>query len=487
MMAKTGKWTLLVSITLMPLLIVSTLEAQELRDAAAARGVKYGSPLFDLHDAANRQLYRDQINVGTVPAYWKFNTHNIEGEYDWRTTDEAVRFGEQNNWELHGHPLVWGHDRFIPDWVLNKPASQGEAIMLDHIRTVVRRYRGRIATWDVVNEAIDDDGTYRNCYWNRAMTGEYIAKAFIEAKNADRNATLLYNDYGIETNRAKFNTVKSMLGWIRSLGARVDGLGWQLHVHADDVLDDDFPLAQRMRDISDMGLKNYVTELDIRIPNNSAHWLERQKQAYKKIAGIFLRNRTRGAYFQTWGLSDKYTWWNDFDPANAPHYPLPFDVNNQKKPAYWGLYEAFSGNSGPRDRLTGELRIKNVWTGTYLHQNDDVAGAATSLQPLREDWLSQRWNIESGPAGSYRLRCSWGSNYLNATDNYNDAPVGVYTFHASWWSQMWFIEPVAGDIYRLKNRWTGRYLHTGNQENVTTYDGNPDWQSQMWVFEYISR
>ncbi len=321
---------------------VSNLNAQELREVALEKGIKFGSPLFNLYDLGYQQLFIDQINIGTIPAYWKYTTHNQEGSYTWGDMDAAIAFGEQNGWELHGHPLVWGSDVHIPDWVKNKPTSDGEAIMIDHIRTVAGRYGNRIKTWDVVNEAIEDDGTYRDCYWNRSMTGEFIAKAFIEAKAVVPNAVLLYNDYGIESNPAKFNTVKSMLGWIQTLGAQVDGLGWQVHTDVNTVLDPNFQLEQYMMEISNMGLKNYVTELDIRMPSNTPAERERQKLAYRKIAEIFLCNPTKGDYFQTWDISDKHTWWNNFQPQNAPFYPLPFDENFNKKPAYWGMVDAFS-------------------------------------------------------------------------------------------------------------------------------------------------
>lgn len=461
------------------------VQAQEVRDAALEKGVMFGSPLFELFDETNKQLFRDNVSVGTVPAYWKYNTRITES-YTFDTTDEAVAFAEENDWDVHGHPLVWGSDQHIPDWVLDKPASEAEAIMLDHIRTVAGRYRGRIDAWDVVNEAIEDDGSYRNSYWHRGMNRDFIVKAFIEAKQADPEAVLLYNDYGIETNAAKFNSVKRMLGWIASRGAQVDGLGWQLHADVNEVLDANFPLAQRMQEISAMGLDNYVTELDIRIPDNSEFWLERQKEAYKKVTSIFLRNSTRGKYFQTWGLTDKHTWWDNFKPQNAPHQPLPFDRNYQKKPAYWGMFEAFNVSVDVKDSLTGELRIRNLWSNTYLHQNHAFPGAQTSLLNLRSEWYSQRWNIETSDAGTYRLRNSWGSHYLNNTGDYDDAPVQVYTLNSAWWSQQWQIEKVQDNIYRLKNRWTGRYLHTGDQYNVTTYPLNRDWWSQLWAFEYIN-
>jgi len=140
-----------------------------------------------------------------------------------------------------------------------------------------------------------------------------------------------------------------------------------------------------------------------------------------------------------------------------------------------------SGGGG----MTGEARIRNLWSNTYLHQNGNYPGAAVSLYTFNQNWYSQRWNIEEAPAETYRLKCSWGGNYLNNTGDYNDAPVNVYSLNSNWWSQMWSIEQVNNDIYRFKNRWTSRYLHTGNQYNVSTYNLNSNWWSQMWVLEYI--
>lgn len=463
--------------------------AQEVRDAALAEGVKFGSPVFYLHDPANRQLYRNNIDVATIPTYWKYTIRKNEGEPDFTESDRAIAFAEENNWDVHGHPLVWGSDYHIPQWVMNKPTWEAENLMLDHIRKVVGRYKGRVDIWDVVNEAIDDDGSYRNSYWNRAMTGEYILKAFREAHAVDPNATLIYNDYGIEINGPKFQTVKNLLVWMQWAGVKVDGLGWQLHIdNVDQVLSPDFPLEQRMAEISAMGLKNYVTELDVVIENNSNENLDKQKRAYKKIVEIFLRNPTRGEYFQTWDLSDKYTWLdinnNEYDPSGRIDHPLPFDRNNNKKPAYWGMYEAFAGIA--ENSYAGELRIRNLWTGTYLHQDDNYSGAAVSVYPFQQDWYSQRWNFEQADAGSYRLRCSWGSNYLNISANYNNAPVNVASYDPSWLSEMWYIEDAGDGIFRLRNRWTGRYLHADSQTNgVSTYDYQPNWWSQLWVLEYI--
>jgi len=162
--------------------------AHELVNLGNQIGVKFGSPLQHTYDGNYEQLYRDQISVATIMAYWKWTTHISEGNYTFGETDAAVNLAEQIGAEMHGHPLVWGVDQFIPDWVLAKPLWEAEAIMLDHIETVAGRYAGKIKVWDVVNEAIDYDGTYRYCYWNRAMTGEYIIKAFRKAHEVDPSA-----------------------------------------------------------------------------------------------------------------------------------------------------------------------------------------------------------------------------------------------------------------------------------------------------------
>lgn len=459
------------------------IQSQEIKNLANQIGIKFGSPLQHIYDSNYEQLYKDQISVATIMAYWKYTTHINEGQYTWTETDAAVALAEEIGAEMHGHPLVWGSDPHIPDWVLNKPLNQAEAIMLDHIETVVSKYPGKIKVWDVVNEAIEDDGTYRDCYWNRAMTGEYIIKAFQKAKATDPSITLIYNDYGMENNRPKFDQIKNLLGWLQFENAGVAGLGWQMHVHVNEVLDPNFPFASYMQEISDLGLKNYITELDIRIDNNSGTELEKQKQAYKKITQIYLNNPTRGEYFQTWGLSDLYTWWNDFDPSQT-HYPLPFDANMQKKSAYWGIVEAMIEYLGI-DANAREYRIRNVGKNLQLSQTTADIGANVNLQNLNPDWYSQRWIITDGPDGSSRFQCKWNDQYLQSGDTANGTSTIVYTLDPSWWSMMWFLEPVGGNTYRIKNRWADKYLTAQSDLDVAIFDLNAASDDQLWILEPV--
>ena len=143
--------------------------------------------------------------------------------------------------------------------------------------------------------------------------------------------------------------------------------------------------------------------------------------------------------------------------------------------------------SGGVTSLSGEVRIRNRWTGKYLLQTANQPGGKTAVWDL--DWTawSQRWNLEPVPGNQnqYRLRCSWGNNYLHSTGENNNAAVVVWNYVDDWYSERWAIEQVDGDIYRIRNLWSNRYLSvSGNQNDVEIYDLNPEWWSQQWVIEY---
>ncbi len=381
--------------------------AQELRDAAAKRGVKIGSPLIHMY-SNQKELYREQLSYSSIIVLWE-DTHYDESGFDFRRADEARDFARTNNWGMMGTALMWGDDRHIDNWVIQRGTGAAESIMNNHIETVMRRYKDDFDAWVVVNEAMTYDGKYRDCHWNRAMTGEYIAKAFIKAAAEDPDAALIYNDYDIEKFRAKFDAMKDMIGYVRSLGGRVDGVGWQLHVTVEDALDPGFDLANRMQEISDMGLKNYVTELDVRIPQNNAEQWEKQRQAYAKIVDIFLNNPTHADTFQVWGLSDRYSWFNDeaneFDPDRNTlvSWPLPFNEVNEKKPGYWGMFASFL----PRSQLS--------IASTTVRENNGTVDIDVSLTPPSTETVDV--TVHTRP-----ISARGGTDYYGKTERLSFAP-----------------------------------------------------------------
>ncbi|MAT73385.1 MAG: hypothetical protein CMJ58_28205 [Planctomycetaceae bacterium] len=313
-----------------------------LRTVAEQRGLRVGAMILDADWQTPRQqeLVAREFNAATVGAYWT-RTHPARDRWDWQLTDAVVEFAVDNGLAVHLHPLLYPADDKLPAWVKAAPASDAQAILAEHVAHATGRYRGRCAAWDVVNEAVaPDGGALRDCWWLRAMGRDYIAKAFRLARSHDADAELLYNDYGCElSTRKQTRRWDTALGIVRELHAEglIDGFGWQLHVTADDVLGGEFVLAERMRAIAALGLDNYVTELDVAIPDNSPASLARQADAYARIAEIWLSHRGAG-WLQTWGVSDRHSW---LDPPGTPagkrRRPLLFDERLQPKPAYEAL------------------------------------------------------------------------------------------------------------------------------------------------------
>lgn len=217
--------------------------------------------------------------------------------------------------------------------------------MNERIDALVGRYAGKIKVWDVVNEAVNDGGfdlddgpagaLRRNHKWAEAMGDDYISKAFIRAHAADPTAVLRYNDYDIESNEAKYSGVKELLTNLLNNGVPVHALGWQMHLTPGSF--DPVTLLTRMNEIADMGLDNYITELDVALPvDPTPSNYEEQKQTYKSAINVFLEAR-RHKTIVIWGLRD-----GDPDWLTNNH-PLPFDENYNKKAAYDGIQEALLG------------------------------------------------------------------------------------------------------------------------------------------------
>ncbi len=164
------------------------------------------------------------------------------------------------------------------------------------------------------------------------MGDDYIRKAFVRAHAADPTAVLRYNEYDIESSKAKFEGVKALLINLKKQGVPVHALGWQMHVKPNSF--DPATLLARMNEIADLGFDNYITELDVELPVDASEAdYEQQKQTYKMVVKTFLAAR-RHKTIVVWGLHDGGIWWL------TNNHPLLFDENLQKKPAYFGIQEA---------------------------------------------------------------------------------------------------------------------------------------------------
>ncbi len=305
-----------------------------LKELAAARGLRIGGFYqYDIRDDTYNAVFAQEYNVMTVYMGWEGGVdHMSRASYDFAASDGTVDFGIKHGFEIHGHPLVWFDD--IVPWVKETSLAEIEKVMNEHIDTVVGRYAGRIKLWDVVNEAVDENGNLRrNHRWIDAMGSDYISKAFIRAHKADPNAILQYNEgWDLHKNPARFNGVKALLQSLLDKGVPVHALGWQMHVKPGEF--DPETLLAWMNEIADMGIDNYITELDVELPEDAnAEDYEKQKQTYKSVIEVFLKAR-RHKTLVMWGLRDGDPNWL----TNNHH--LPFDENFKKKPAYYGIQEA---------------------------------------------------------------------------------------------------------------------------------------------------
>lgn len=322
-----------------------------LRQAAAQRALLFGAAAdaneFGQSDRLLISAYAStlaaQFNMLEAENAMKWNPiHPTQTTYSWGPADELVAFAQKNQMSVRGHNLCWYSNN--PTWLVNfaKTASKADmaAALQDHIRTVVTHYKGQIFAWDVVNEAINDNGNGpRSSIWydqpGIGMSGTgYIEQAFRWAHDSDPSALLFYNDYGIEGPGAKFTTVYAMVKDFVARGVPIHGVGFQMHLDTGG-----YPstagLTQNMKQITDLGLQVHITEMDVRLPvdssgNATAANLQTQAQIYQRILTVCLQNPGCTA-IQTWGFTDNFSWIPGFMPGFGA--ALPFDKNYQPKPA----------------------------------------------------------------------------------------------------------------------------------------------------------
>jgi endo-1,4-beta-xylanase len=288
------------------------------------------------------------------------SVHPRPDTYLFEGPDQYVKFGEANHMLIVGHALVWHHQ--TPEWVFQgtngQPVDRETLLrrMHDHIQTVVGRYRGRIKVWDVVNEALDEDGTLRDSPWMKIIGEDYIAKAFQYAHEADPEAVLRYNDYALEKD-AKRNGAIALIKKLQAQGVSVTAIGLQGHCNLrfPTVVQEDLTLAA----LGKLKLQVMVTELDVDCSRGGQQTTSadiaanRQAQIagglsseslsdalqqqlarrYADLFGVFLKHKDVVKLVTFWGVTDADSW-------RAHGNPLLFDKHGQPKPAFDAVIRA---------------------------------------------------------------------------------------------------------------------------------------------------
>jgi endo-1,4-beta-xylanase len=264
---------------------------------------------------------------------WSF-VHPERTEFDFGPADRLVELARSTGKRVRGHALVW--DRQLPDWVADGDWARDElaGVLRDHVGTVVRHYRGRVAEWDVVNEPFDPDGSWNDGVFHRVLGPRYVDIAFRAARAADPDARLYLNELGAEPPGARARSLLRLARDLAHRGVPIDGVGFQNHTS---VLG--FPTREELRSRFDavgaLGLDAAITEMDVivpperPIPDASA----RQARAYRE-AGRACVEAPNCTGLTIWGVTDEFSW------LGAERSPLPFDADGAAKPALTGLLEA---------------------------------------------------------------------------------------------------------------------------------------------------
>ncbi|MDT0685020.1 endo-1,4-beta-xylanase [Autumnicola psychrophila] len=341
-----------------------------------------------------KEAYKDKFYIGTALNAWQirgrrpeeiqvvkenFNSivaENImksariqpkEGQFDFSLADEFVKFGEENDMHIHGHTLIW-HSQ-TPDWFFvgedGNTVSKEVLIerMKNHITTVVGRYKGRIHSWDVVNEAIEDDGSFRESQFYKIIGEDFIELAFEFAHEADPDAHLYYNDYSM-SNPRKRDGVVNMIKKLKDQDIFVYGIGMQGHISLGADLKE---FEKSLEAFGKLG-KVVISELDLTVlpspwgdagaeisdnyeyedkmdpfPNGLPDEVQEQlSKRYVEFFNLFLEHQEIITRVTLWGVNDGNSWKNNWPVRGRTDYPLLFDRENNAKPVVKELIELAS-------------------------------------------------------------------------------------------------------------------------------------------------
>jgi endo-1,4-beta-xylanase len=317
---------------------------------------------FEGDSPREAEIVAQQFNSITPENVLKWESvHPSPGEFDFTDADQYVAFGQKNHMFIIGHNLVW-HSQ-TPGWVFKddkgNPISRDALIarMKDHIFTVVGRYKGKISGWDVVNEALNEDGTLRDSPWRKIIGDDYLVLAYQFAHEADPQAQLYYNDYSLD-NVPKREGAIALVKNLQAHGVKIYGVGLQEH----DKMD--WPTTSQLDDtisaFAQLGVKVMITEFDIDLlpPATSSMGADvsmnaaasnalnpyanglpgdmQQKlaQRYADLFSVLVAHRGEVTRVTLWGVTDANSWLNNWPVPGRSSYPLLFGRDGSPKPAF---------------------------------------------------------------------------------------------------------------------------------------------------------
>ncbi|CAL9652216.1 Endo-1,4-beta-xylanase A [Streptomyces sp. enrichment culture] len=380
--------------------------AESTLGAAAAQGGRYfGTAIAAnrLSDSTYATIAAREFNSVTAENEMKIDaTQPQRGQFNFTAADRVYNWAVQNGKQVRGHTLAWHSQQ--PGWMQNLSGSALRQAMIDHINGVMSHYKGKIAQWDVVNEAFADGSSGARRDSNLQRTGnDWIEVAFRTARAADPSAKLCYNDYNVENwTWAKTQAMYAMVRDFKQRGVPIDCVGFQSHFNSGSPYNSNFRTT--LQNFAALGVDVAITELDIQgAPASTYANVVNDCLAVSRCLGITV-----------WGVRDSDSW-------RSEQTPLLFNNDGSKKPAYTAVLNTLNGGSTtpPADGGT----IKGVGSGRCL----DVPSGSTTDGTQVQLWdchngTNQQWTYTD--AGELRV---YGNKCLDAAGTGNGTKVQIYS------------------------------------------------------------
>jgi len=323
-------------------------------------GTAMNSAQIEEKDPVADKLIKEQFSAATPDNIMKAEViHPGWDNYNFDLADKLVAYAAKNNIKVNAHTLIW-HSQ-VP--VLLRKMQDADSVRRffeNHIKTLAGRYDGKVYSWDVVNEALNEDGTLRKSLYQQKLGDDYIVNAFKLAQQAAPHTRLYYNYYNIEQPKKRAGAI-ALIKKIQAAGVRIDGVGIQGHWRANNVPMKD--IEESIQEFSALGIEVMFTELDLGVlPNTwdnttadvsqTAQGSDKmnpyaaglpdsvnqaQSKAYADLFRLFLKYPKKVARVTFWGLNDGQTWLNDWPIRGRTNYPLLFDRKFQPKTAFYSV------------------------------------------------------------------------------------------------------------------------------------------------------
>lgn len=318
-------------------------------------------------DIPGDELIKEQFNVVTPENVMKAEVVQPGWDtYNFELADKLVAFAKENNIKINAHNLIW-HSQ-LPAFMRHmQSADSVRQYFVNHITKVAKHFDGKVYSWDVVNEALNEDGTLRKSIFLRKLGDNYIVEAFRLAQKASPHSKLFYNDYNIEQPAKRAGAI-AIIKKIQAAGVRIDGVGIQGHWRANAVPLKD--IEESIKAFSALGIKVSFSELDLSVlpspfdratadvnataqggremnpyqnalPDSVQQMLAK---SYKDLFTLFMKYKKDIGRVTFWGVNDGQSWLNGFPIRGRTDYPLLFDRNFKPKPAFYSVIATAKGN-----------------------------------------------------------------------------------------------------------------------------------------------